>query len=113
VESQVAPGVKYPIAAMTFARRVELMTRVREIAQQLEFQKASEEPAQKMEAGLLRAEVDRAYVAWGLLAVSGLVVDGREADPELLMEAGPEELFREALAAVRFETGLSEEERKN
>jgi hypothetical protein len=113
VESRAAPGVKYTIAAMTFARRVELMTRVREIARRLEFQKASEEPAQKMDAGLLRAEVDRAYVAWGLKAVSGLLVDGREADPALLAEAGPEELFREALAAVRFETGLSEEERKN
>ena len=38
---------------------------------------------------------------------------GVAAGPELLAEAGPEELFREALAAVRRETGLSEEERKN
>jgi hypothetical protein len=53
------------------------------------------------------------YVAWGVKAVSGLRVDSREAGPELLAEAGPEELFREALAAVRRETGLSEEERKN
>ena len=47
------------------------------------------------------------------MAVAGLVVDGREADPPMLVEAGPEELFREALAAVRAETGLTEEERKN
>ena len=66
-----------------------------------------------MDAHLLRAEIDRVYVAWGLVAVSGLVVDGREAGPELLAEAGPEELFREALAAVRAEAGLSEAERKN
>ena len=113
VESRVAPGVKYTIAAMTFARRVELMTRVREIARKLEFLKAGEDPEQKMDAGLLRAEVDRAYVAWGLRAVSGLMVDGRDADPQSLAEAGPEDLFREALALVRSETGLSEEERKN
>ena len=66
-----------------------------------------------MDAGLLRAAIDRVYVAWGLKAVAGLVLDGREADPALLVESGPEELFREALAAVRAETGLSEEERKN
>ena len=113
VESRVAPGVKYTIAAMTFTRRVELMTRVREIARKLEFQNGSQDPAQKMDAGLLRAEVDRVYVAWGLKAVTGLVVDGREADPAVLVESGPEELFREALAAVRRETGLNEEERKN
>jgi hypothetical protein len=42
-----------------------------------------------------------------------LSVDGVEATPEVLLERGPEELFREALAAVRREAGLSEEERKN
>ena len=51
-----------------------------------------------MDAVLLRAEIERMYVAWGVKAVSGLVVDSREAGPELLAEAGPEELFREALA---------------
>ncbi|MBZ5724874.1 MAG: hypothetical protein LAP87_07735 [Acidobacteriia bacterium] len=53
------------------------------------------------------------YVTWGLRGVSGLHVDGAEATPETLAEAGPEDLFREALAAVRAETGLSGEERKN
>jgi hypothetical protein len=66
-----------------------------------------------MDAALLKAEIERLYVAWGVKAVSGLVVDSREADPELLADAGPEGLFREALAVVRRETGLSEEERKN
>ena len=46
-------------------------------------------------------------------AVSGLVVDGEPATPEVLAETGPEDLFREALALVRTETGLNEEERKN
>jgi hypothetical protein len=113
VESRVAPGVRYTIAAMSFARRVELMNRVRELARRMEFQAAGEDAGQKMDAGLLRAEIDRLYVGWGLVAVAGLVVDGREADPALLVEAGPEELFREALIAVRTETGLTEEERKN
>jgi hypothetical protein len=52
-------------------------------------------------------------MTWGLRAVSGLELDGADATPELLAEAGPEDLFREALAAVRAETGLTEAERKN
>jgi hypothetical protein len=113
VDSRVLPGVKFEIARMSFGRRTELMTRVREIARRMDYLGAGEEAGGKMDAGLLRAEIDRVYVAWGLRAVRGLVVDGREAGPEALAESGPEELFREALALVRSQTGLSEEERKN
>jgi hypothetical protein len=98
---------------MSFGRRVELMRRVRELARRTEFLAASEDSNDKMDASLLRVEIERVYVMWGVKAVSGLAVDGSVAGPELLAEAGPEGLFREALAAVRRETGLSEEERKN
>ena len=77
------------------------MRRVRELARRMEFLEAGEDPGDKMDAALLQAEIDRLYVAWGVKAVSGLAVDGVEAGPELLADAGPEELFREALAAVR------------
>ena len=40
--------------------------------------------------------------------VTGLDVDGIAATPELLASAGPEELFREAVAAIKAECGLSE-----
>ena len=113
IESKVAPGVRFTVARMSFARRVDLMRRVRELARRMEFLEAGEQPGEKMDAGLLKAEIDGLYVAWGLRAVSGLVLDGGQAGPELLAEAGPEELFREALAAVRAETGLTDEERKN
>jgi len=65
-----------------------------------------------MDGGLLQAEIDRLYLTWGLRAVTGLVLDGVEANPELLTEAGPEEVFREALTAVRAEAGLTDEEKK-
>jgi hypothetical protein len=113
VESQTVAGVTFTIARMSFGRRVELMRRVRELARRTEFLAASGEAGDKMDAGLLQAEIERLYVTWGVKAVSGLAIDGTMAGPELLAEAGPEELFREALAAVRRETGLSEEERKN
>ena len=113
VKSRVVPGVTFTIGRMSFGRRVELMKRVRELARRREFLSAGEDTGDKMDAALLGAEIERLYVAWGLKAVSGLSVDGRAADAELLAEKGPEGLFREALAAVRHETGLSEEERKN
>jgi hypothetical protein len=113
VESRVAPGVAFAVARMSFGRRVELMRRVREMARRVEFLEAGKEPGDRMDAALLQAEIDRLFLAWGLKGVSGLQVDGAEASPESLLEAGPEELFREALAAVREETGLAEEQRKN
>jgi hypothetical protein len=113
VESRTVPGVTFTVAKMSFGRRVELMRRVRELARRAEFLAASGEAGEKMDAALLHAEIERLYVTWGVKAVSGLTVDGSVAAPEMLAEAGPEALFREALAAVRRETGLSEEERKN
>ena len=113
VKSRVVPGVTFTISKMSFGRRVELMRRIRELARRAEFLAAGEASGDKMDAALLHAEMERLYVAWGVKAIVGLAVDGLVAGPELLTEAGPEGLFREALAAVRRETGLSAEERKN
>jgi len=113
VESRIAEGVRFEIARMSFGRRVELMRRVRELARKMEFLEAGSAPGERMDAALLQAEVDRLYLNWGLRGLSGLEVDGAPATAETLAENGPEGLFREALAAVRAETGLSEEQRKN
>jgi len=113
VESRVARGVTFTLAKISFGRRVELMRGVRELARRIEFLEAGQAPGDKMDAALLQTEIDRLFLTWGLRAVSGLEMDGADATPELLAEAGPEDLFREALAAVRAETGLTEAERKN
>jgi hypothetical protein len=107
------PGVRFTIARMSFDRRVELMRRIRELARRAEFLAAGQGTEDKMDAALAHAEIERLYVAWGVRGVSGLVVDGRIANPETISGDAPEELFREALAAVRAETGLTEEQRKN
>src|ERR1035437_7981818 len=73
VESRAFPGVTLTIAKMSFGRRVELMRRVRELARRTEFLAASEDSGDKMDAALLRAEIERVYVIWGVKAVSGLV----------------------------------------
>lgn len=113
VEPVAAPGVRLVLRRMSFVRRVELMRRIRDLARRAEFLKAGEDPVEQMEAVLLRAEIDRLYVAWGLERVDGLILDGAPATPESLAETGPEWLFRDAVKAVRRECGLTDEERKN
>jgi hypothetical protein len=107
------PGVTLQVKRMSFGRRMELMKKVRELARHVEFLEAGRSAGDRMEAGLLRAEIDRMFVVWGVAGVSGLEIDGHEATVEALVEHGPEDVFREALAAVRREAGLSGEERKN
>ena len=104
VESEIVKGVTYTVARMSFLRRLDLMRQVRELARKIEFLNAGQDIAAKMDGTLLQAEIDRLYVIWGLQEVGGLTVDGKDATPELLVRAGPESLFREALAAVRKET---------
>jgi hypothetical protein len=113
VPSKAAPGVTFAIAKMSFTRRLELMRKVRELARRVEFLEAGKEPPEQMDAVLLQAEIDRLYLGWGLRSISGLELDGIPATPESLADHGPEALFREALAAVRQETGLNASERKN
>jgi hypothetical protein len=113
VDSKLAVGVSYTVAKMSFGRRVELTRRIRELAARKEFLEAGDAPADKMEAALLASEIDRIYALWGLKDVTGLEVDGLAATPESLAASGPEDLFREALAAIKHQCGLSEAERKN
>jgi hypothetical protein len=113
IESQITPGVTFTVHKMSYGRRAELMCRVRELARKQEFLRAGEEPADKMDAALLEAQINRVYLTWGLKSIDGLTVDGEEATPELLTDRGPEDLFREALGAIRAQTGLNSAERKN
>jgi len=107
------PGVKIRVARMSFGRRLDLMRQVRNLAREVEFLEAGGSPGDGMDAGLLRAEIDRMLVRWGVVSVAGLQVDGAEATADALIASGPEDVFREALAAVRNQAGLTAEQRKN
>jgi hypothetical protein len=113
VRSEIDASVTYTVWRMSFARRLELMSQVREMARRMECLEAGAAPGEKMDAALVRGEIDRLFVKWGLRGIAGLELDGADATPEALVESGPEGLFREALAAVRAESGLSAAERKN
>jgi hypothetical protein len=106
-------GVRYAIRCLSVARRILLARRIREIGRGVEFFEASADPREKLEAAVLAAEIDRAYLEWGLEAVEGLTIDGEAATPATLIETGPMDLATEILARIKAECGLSEGERKN
>src|SRR5438270_13020544 len=103
VSSMLYPGVEFVIVRMSFGRRLELMKRVRDLAARAEFFEAGRDEKNRMEASLLGAEVDRLYIEWALEEIRGLELDGLAATPRLLVERAPEDLFREALDAIKAE----------
>jgi len=111
VESILFAGVAFVVDRMSFGRRLELMKAIREVSAKLEFHAAARD-GDKMKIGLLAAEVDQIYVRWGLREIEGFLIDGDRATPETLLTHGPEDLFMEALAAVKLLCGLSEAEKK-
>jgi len=52
------------ISRMSFGRRVELTRLVRELGARMEFRDAGSELADKLEARLLSAEIDKLYLDW-------------------------------------------------
>src|SRR5689334_4025387 len=111
IESTVMTGVYFVVQKMSFGRRMEISRRIRELGARLEYLSAGQSPQEKLDAFLLTAEIEKAYVLWGLTEVGGLELDGVPATPESLVSHAPESLFREALEAVKAECGLSDEER--
>jgi hypothetical protein len=97
---------------VSLAGRIELTRRVRELTLRHEFLKAGDS-ADQIEASLSELLVQRLLLEWGLLEVTGLIIDGAPGTPLTLIESGPEALSDEIAATVRQEIGLSEEERKN
>jgi hypothetical protein len=113
VASASVAGATFRIARMSFGRRIELTRRIWELTKKIEFLDAGEDPREKLEAAVLRGEIDKVYLSWGLAGIEGLTIDGEAAGVERLVEAGPEELCREIVAAIKAECGLNEDERKN
>lgn len=114
VESAAMPGVRYRLRRISFGRRLELARSIRdklELMDRAQLLPAGE--VRDAETALLAAEVDAAHLRWGLEAIEGLEIDGAPATADSLLAAGPEPLLAEILAAIRHETGLDEEERKN
>jgi hypothetical protein len=98
---------------MSFGRRTQLTTMIREISRKGEFLEAGNDFGEQLEANLLACEIEKMYLRWGLARIDGLTIDGEPATTESLIERGPEDLAKEIVAVVKSQCGLSEEERKN
>jgi len=112
-DAETRAGVRFRVARISVVRRIELARRIREIGRKVEFLEAGQDPREKLEAAVLAAEIDRAYLEWGLAEIQGLEIDGELATPALLIEKGPLDLAKEMLAGIKRECGLSEDHRKN
>jgi hypothetical protein len=112
-DAEAMDGVRYEILRVSFGRRIELARRIREIGRKMEYLEAGSDARETLEATVLSAEIDRAYLEWGLISVEGLEIDGAAATPETLVDQGPVALTMEILRRIKSECGMSEDERKN
>ena len=112
-ESTARAGARFGILRVSFGRRIELARRIREIGRKAEFLDAGSDVREKIEGAVMAAEIDRAYLEWGLIGIEGMEIDGAAATPASVIEAGPVELTAEILSRIKAECGLKEDERKN
>jgi hypothetical protein len=106
-------GVRYAVARMSLGRRLEIAREIRALGSKLEYLESGESLAERAEASEARTEIDRVYLRCGLAGIEGLQIDELAATADSLFAAGPEDLTREILDAIKAEWGLSETERKN
>lgn len=111
--SKAIAGVTFTVRRISLGRRLELAEAIRDLARQLEFQQAAESAKDQVEAAVLAAEIDRVYLRWGLLEISGLRIDGERPTVDKLFANGPEDLLREIVDRIKSECGLTEDQRKN
>jgi hypothetical protein len=112
-DAECRAGVRYSIRRVSFGRRIELVRRIRDIGRKVEFLEAGSDAREKLEAAVLAAEIDRAYVEWGLIAIEGLEIDGEPATVDGLIEKGPVDLAAEILGRIKAQCALTDSERKN
>ncbi len=112
-ESDVLKGVRYKLARISLARRVEITSRVRALVAEAEYHVSSDGMLDAIAAAEVEAKVHQAYLQCGLLELRGLRVDGETCGVAELVERGPEGLCREIAGRIRALCVVSQEERKN
>lgn len=112
-ESITYPGVSFTIRQMTLRHRIKLLKEVHDLYREAEFSTAGSSKADRLNAQLSSLRVDEVFLRWGVIAVEGLVVDGRPIAADEVGELAPECLASEMLSRVRECMSLSSDEEKN
>lgn len=111
-DSTEMPRVKFCVRRPSLAQRIRLTQRISELAVKQEFLLAGDD-TDRLKAALSDLLARKIYIEWGLVEVKGLKIDSQPASPAILIEAGPERLLEEIVLAIKRESELSEDERKN
>jgi len=126
-------GVKFIIHRFSEGRRIALrlqtadaLKRLEEIAGETALLEAGGTDKEEQERRFrslvaLGAETDRliheqinpTWLRWGIVSIEGLEIDNTPATAESLFQSGPRELYAEAVALIKEESGLSAEDQKN
>ncbi|MFN7933413.1 MAG: hypothetical protein U0R19_08810 [Bryobacteraceae bacterium] len=112
-ESKTFPGVTAILKRISFSKRSELTREIAPLAAKIMALSASRVEAEQTEAALLRRAVAGLVIDWGLVEISGLMIDGVPAKKQTLIDNGPEELTLEILQQLQRQISLSDDEIKN
>ena len=112
INSKTVPGVRFAVREPSLDTRIALVKRLQELTRKNEFLAAGDD-MDRLELSLAELLLQRELVLWGLLEITGLRIDGKRPDGEVILRHGPEELAVEIAATVKSRCGLSDEERKN
>jgi hypothetical protein len=111
-KSRCLEQVSFAVRRPSLAQRIDLTERVRNLTLKHEFLAAGN-LSDQLTASLSELLVRKLYLEWGLAEIKGLKIDGEPACTLTLVDRGPEDLADEIVQAIKAETGLSEDERKN
>lgn len=112
-QSTCFPGVSFRVKRMTLGSRIELLEKIYPLLKEAESMAAGTSQSDQVRNQLCTLKVQEALLAWGVLELSGLCVDGVEISAERAGSGAPEELVQEMLAVIQRQIALTEAERKN
>ncbi len=122
IDSKECPGVKVTLRKMTEGVSIALqrslapaMEKLAQIHEDVEDAKAmgeAESLKRLLEIGerqgmILRGDINPAWFRQGFVSCEGLTIDGKAATAELILNAGPRELYREILDAIQDEANAT------
>ncbi len=112
-QSIVYPGVTFTIRQMTLGHRIKLLRELHGLYREIEFGNAGDSKSERLNAQLSSLRVDEVFLRCWVLAVEGLVIDGKPVAAEGVSEFAPERLVAEMLSRIRECIALTLDEEKN